>query len=416
MNKIVTIILGGGQGTRLCPLTITRCKPAVSFGGRYRLIDIPISNAINSGCTKLFIITQFLSGTLHEHIFKTYRPSTFSPGFIQVLSAEQGPTNSSWFQGTADAVRKNKSYLEETEADYFLILSGDQIYNLNFHHMLTWARNKNADLVVASLPVHENDAKRMGVLKLDENYKITDFYEKPQDFATLSRLQSPHLLQKNDKPYLGSMGIYLFKRQVLFDLLQKDAREDFGSHLIPTQVKEGNSFAYLHDGYWEDIGTIDSFFRANIALTMPDSPFNCYDESNPIFSRASHLPAPKISRTKIIDAIICEGSLVEAEEIKNSILGPRSVVKKGCVIRNSYLIGNDYYTPPKGTTHVPQKLEIEENCLIDHAIIDKHVHIGKGVTLINKDKLTHYNSDHVFIRDGIIVVTHGAHLPDGFTL
>lgn len=423
MNRVASIILGGGQGTRLFPLTMTRCKPAISFGGKYRLIDIPMSNSINSGCLKIFIITQFLSSSLHQHIFKTYRLGTFSSGFIELLPAEEKPKKTGWFQGPADAVRQNVDYFIETPVDYFLILSGDQLYNMNFQNMIRYAKYTDADLVVAALPVNEHDAQRMGLLKVDDKNFVTDFYEKPQEIKVLDRFRmtSSNLLKAGlkispDRHYLGSMGIYLFKREALLELLTQDAREDFGKHLIPTKVKQGSVAAYLYDGYWEDIGTIESFYNANIALTKSYPSFNWYDEDNPIFATPANLPGPKIFNSHIYHSIICEGSLVEADEISNSILGPRSVIKKGSLIKDSYIMGNDFYCPPIPTDRLPNELYIGENCTIRHAIIDKHVHIGNGVQLVNKNQLTHYNSDDIYIRDGIIIVTRGACVPDGFIL
>ena len=422
MNRVAAIILGGGQGTRLAPLTITRCKPAICFGGRYRLIDIPMSNAINSGCQKIFIVTQFLSSSLHQHIFRTYRPGSFSSGFIELLPAEQKPKANGWFQGTADAVRQNLEYYIDTPADYFLILSGDQLYNINFQEMIRFAQETDADLTVAALPVNESNAKRMGLLKLNEDRFITEFEEKPQERARLDHMALPELTLRQlgskfdaTRKYLGSMGIYLFKRKALLELLETDLREDFGKHLIPTKVSQGSVAAYLYDGYWEDIGTIESFYEANITLTSANPPFNCYDENNPIFIHQFNLPAPKIMNTSMTNTIICEGSIVEASNVENSILGPRTIIKSGTSIKNSYVMGNDYYVPPIKSERIPENLFIGKDCVIDRAIIDKHVHIGNGVTLTNKNKVMNFDNDHVCVRDGIIVITRGASLPDGFT-
>lgn len=422
MSHVATIILAGGNGTRLEPLTMTRCKPAVCFGGKYRLIDIPVSNAIHSGCSKIFIITQYLSASLHQHIFNTYHPGAFSSTAIELLSAEQKHGCKSWFQGTACAIRQNLNYLTEIPAEYFLILSGDQIYNMNFQHMIQFAKESDADLVVAALPVNEEDAKRMGVMKLDKHSFITEFYEKPQEQELLNHLRLPtSTLEQiargdcDDREFLGSMGIYVFKRQALLDLLQCDPREDFGKHLIPTKVSQGNIAAYLHNGYWEDIGTIESFFKANIALTASNPEFNFCEDKKHIFFRQHYLSAPKIVNSTIANSIICEGSLVEAAEVTNSILGLRSVIKQGSLIRHSYIMGNDFYTSPK-SDDISNTLLIGENCIIDHAIIDKNVHIGKNVQLINKNKLMNYSCDKICIRDGIIVVPRGTHLPDGFIL
>lgn len=423
MSRVAAIILGGGQGTRLHPLTLTRCKPAITFGGRYRLIDIPLSNSINSGCLKIFVITQFLSSSLHQHIFKTYRMGTYSSGFIELLPAEEKPTNTGWFQGPADAVRQNVEYFIETPVDYILILSGDQLYNMNFQCLLQAAHRTNADAIISALPITEKEAKRMGVIKVDENLMITDFCEKPQNKEALEKMRisddiqnNTHLNLPKNSPYIGSMGIYLFKREALLRLLEQDPREDFGKHLIPTLIKNGKTAAFIHHGYWEDIGTIESFYQANMALTSPVPKFNWYDENNPIISSHSNLPGPKFSNTHVKQSIICEGCIVEADEVSNSILGPRSIVKKGSIIRDSYVMGNDFYCPPIHTGRLPEELQIGEDCIIRKTIIDKHAYLGNGVQLINKNKLTTYNSDDVYIRDGIIIVTRGASLPDGYIL
>ena len=422
MNYVTTIILAGGNGTRLEPLTNTRCKPAVCFGGKYRLIDIPISNAIHSGCSKIFVISQYLSSSLNQHIFNTYHPGAFSSTAIELISAEQRHAQKSWFQGTACAVRQNLHYFTETPAEYFLILSGDQIYNMDFQHLMNFAKETNADLVIAALPVNEEDAKRMGIMKVHPDYSVAEFHEKPQEQEHLNSLRLPlSTLEQmmegeiGNRQFLGSMGIYVFKRQALLDLLQCDAREDFGKHLIPTKVSQGNVVVYPHNGYWEDIGTIESFFKANIALTASNPDFNCCEEKKHIFFRQHYLSAPKIVNSSIMNSIICEGSFVEAAEVTKSIIGLRSIVKQGSIIRNSYIIGNDFYTSSiqSQSSNAPS---IGENCIIDHAIIDKNVHIGKNVQLINKDKLLNFSSDKICIRDGIIVVPRGAHLPDGFIL
>lgn len=423
MDRVATIILGGGQGTRLFPLTLTRCKPAISFGGSYRLIDIPLSNSINSGCLKIFVITQFLSSSLHQHIRKTYRLGTYTSGFIELLSAEEKPEKSEWFLGTADAVRQNVEYFIETPIDYILILSGDQLYHMNYQHMLRAALSTDADAVISVIPTAENETSRMGVLNIDENLMISEFYEKPTDPKILNKLRISKEIQEKTQlnlnertPYLGSMGIYLFKREVLLKLLEDDPREDFGKHLIPTIIKQGKTSIYLHQGYWEDIGTIASFYRANMALTKANPEFDWYDENNPIISTQTNLPGPKFSNTCVKQSIICQGAVVEADEITNCILGPRTIVKKGAILRDSYLMGNDFYTPPIRTGRLPEKLQIGENCIIRNAIIDKNAYLGENVQLINKNNLSTFNSDGVYIRDGIIIVTRGASLPKGYIL
>ncbi len=316
MSKVATIILGGGEGTRLFPLTTTRCKPAISFGGKYRLIDIPLSNSINSKCLKIFVITQFLSTSLHKHISNTYHPGNYNTGFIELLSVEQKPKNKNWFLGTADAVRQNLEYFVDIPVDYFLILSGDQLYNMDFQGMMQFAKETHADLVIATIPIKEDDAKRMGILKIDETHAITDFSEKPQEKKVLnsfkvkdSLLENLNLESQDEPYYLGSMGIYLFKREVLFRLLETNTKEDFGKHLIPAQVQKGKTYAYLYNGYWEDIGTILSYYQANMALTAHNPQFKLHDELNPIFTTHQNLPGPKIFNTKVDNSIISDGSI-----------------------------------------------------------------------------------------------------------
>jgi glucose-1-phosphate adenylyltransferase len=412
MHRVVCVILGGGQGSRLYPLTETKCKPAIWFGGRYRLIDVPVSNAVNSGCYKIAILTQFLSSSLHRHILQTYHMDQFSSGFIDVLAAEQTPTSKEWFQGTADAVRQNYHSLVDIAADYFLILSGDQLYNMDFRKMIAFAEEREADLVIGAIPVDKDQASRMGLLKINEKKEIVDFVEKPDDPKILNDFKIP-----GSSDCLASMGIYCFKRDLLFSILDEHEGVDFGKHLIPHQVEHGGAYAYPHDGYWEDIGTIKSFYEANIALTEPLPRFNCYDEINPIFAQQTQLPGPKIFDTKITHSIICEGAIVEAKEITHSIIGPKTILRKGSVVEYSYIMGNEQYEPPvKDSPHYPKSMGIGENCVIRKAIIDKNVYMGDGVKLINEKGLDHYDSDdHLFVRDGVIVVTRGASFPDGFT-
>lgn len=412
MSRIAAIILGGGEGTRLFPLTATRCKPAIPFGGKYRLIDIPISNSINSKCLKIFIITQFLSTSLHQHINKTYHPGNYNSGFIELLSAQQKPNNKNWFSGTADAVRQNIEYFMDIPLDYFLILSGDQIYHMDYQKIVAFAKNNDADLVISTLPITEKEvAKRMGLLKTNEDFLVVDFFEKPDNETILEDFKI-----KEDKTYLASMGIYLFKRETLFKLLEKDSGEDFGKHLIPTEIKNGKTFAFIYDGYWEDIGTVSSYYHANMALTDDFPKFNLYDEEQPLFTTHQNLPAAKFFGTKVTQSIISEGSIIEASEVYKSILGNRSVIKDGAVIKNCYISGNDYYHSPVRSTTISKPFEIGKRSIISKAIIDKHVHIGDDVQLINKNKLITYNSDDIYIRDGIIIVTSGASIPNGFTL
>jgi glucose-1-phosphate adenylyltransferase len=425
MKSVASIILGGGEGTRLYPLTLTRSKPAISFGGRYRIIDVPISNSIHADCYKIFVLTQFLSSSLHHHIFQTYLQHAKAAGLIEILTAEQKPAQKSWFQGTADAVRQNIDYLLEQPIEYFLILSGDQLYNIDFRKMVAFAQKTDADLVIAALPVNAQEAGRMGILKVDQNDSVTAFYEKPQDKDILQGLRSSAKTlgragtsAASKRPYLGSMGIYLFKRKALMDLLAKDTREDFGKHLIPTQLQLGKVSAFLYDGYWEDIGTIETFYQANMALLDPNSAFYLYNEEQPIYSYRYEIPPTKFyQNTHMQQSIMCDGAIIEADEITHSILGPRTIIEKGSIIRDSYIMGNDYYrTTVQDRNRLPPRPHIGENCVIKRAILDKNICIGNDVQLINKDNLTQYNGENIYIRDGIIIVPRGATLPDGFIL
>ncbi len=424
MKNVASVILGGGEGKRLHPLTLTRCKPDINFGGRYRLIDIPISNSYYANCYRIFVLTQFLSSSLHQHISHTYMQTGKMSHQIEILAADQKPSNKTWYQGTADAVRQNIEYLLEHPIEYFLILSGDQLYNIDFTQMMKFAEETDADVTIAALPVTAKEAGRLGILKIDAQNMITNFHEKPQEKELLEHLKSPlNLLQKmshkssSKKEFLGSMGIYLFKRKALVDLLREDIREDFGKHLIPTKVTKGKVAAFVYEGYWEDIGTIGSFFEANMALTHQDPLFNFHNEKRPLFSNRYDLPPTRFSQTQLKQALFCEGCLIEADEITQSILGPRSVIGKGCVLRDTYLMGNDYYTTFKNDYHdFPLRPSIGENSVIKRAIIDRNVAIGKNVQLLNKKKLMHYDGNNIFIRDGVIVVPRGANIPDGFIL
>ena len=427
MSSVACIILGGGEGTRLFPLTQSRCKPALIFGGRYRLIDVPISNSLTSGISKIFVLTQFLARSLQKHILRTYRQDTFFPGYIEVLSAEQRPGKSEWYQGTADAVRQNAEYLLETSAEFFLILSGDQLYRMDFQKLIQCTEQADVDVWVATLAVDEKEASRMGIMKINEDRHIVDFYEKPKTKDLLETMKTPKpvlakmgLSTEGGKEFLGSMGIYLFRRSALFNLLESNPGHDFGKHLIPDQVKKGRIAAYVHDGYWEDIGTVESFYNANLALNQQNPPFSCHDELHPIFTTSSHLPGPRFNNTIINSSTICEGSIIDAKEISNSLIGQRSIIGKGTVIRDTYIIGNDYYHYPihavtkASMTNLPSSPTIGENCTIQRAIIDKNVCIGNNVLLTNAQNLTSFDKDPIYVRDGIIVIPQGSIIPEGF--
>jgi glucose-1-phosphate adenylyltransferase len=423
MNRVASIILAGGQGTRLYPLTQTRCKPSVCFGGRYRLIDIPISNSLNAHIQRIFVISQYFASSLHQHILETYQLDYFRQSKIQMLCPEETPHHKLWFKGTADAIRQNIKHFETAPADHFLILSGDQLYNINFTEMLNFAKKQDNDLIIASIPVEEKEARRMGLLKIDSSSNVTEFSEKPSDMEILKRYALPreflkghHIRDPKETHYLGSMGIYIFKRQALFDLVQEQG-DDFGRELIPIQVKKGKTASYVYKGYWEDIGTIASYYNANIALTREENCLNTYDQHNPIFTHPHNLPSPLIKDTLINRSIIGQGAVIEAKEITNSIVGIRLKINKGTVIRNSILLGTLFNEPTFiENSHWSRNYSVGENCLLEKVILDEYSSIGNNVQLTNKDKLHKFDGDGIFIRDGIIIITSGTKIPDGFVL
>ncbi|MBS0624155.1 MAG: glucose-1-phosphate adenylyltransferase [Verrucomicrobia bacterium] len=428
LDRIAVIILGGGEGKRLDPLTKTRCKPAVSFGGRYTLIDVPISHSLASGLSKIYVIGQYLAYTLQKHLFQTYLHYGISQNQIQLIVPEERDSQQIWYQGTADAVRKNLHYFSEIQADYFLILSGDQLYNINFQDMIEYGIRKDAGMLIAAQPVTEKNATRMGLMHLDKSGRVTDFYEKPQDEALLQQFYIDQIslaeMGCNAKPghsYLGSMGIYFFKRQTLFNLLNEDKREDFGKHLIASQMKKKDVYAYIYDGYWEDIGTVESYYHANLALTRrfknSKEGLQCYDGTSMIITKTQHLPGTQVSNCKLEDVLLCEGSIVRAREVTNSVVGIRSVIEQGATIRDSILMGNEFYErPPLELGQRPLNPKIGENSLICKAIIDENVSIGNGVKLINQHHYKEYNASdgRLFVRDGIIIVPRGAVIPDHY--
>ncbi len=395
MKRVASIILAGGQGTRLHPLTKNRCKPSVSYGGKYRLIDIPISNSLNAKIQQIFIISQYFTTPLHQHIENTYH--YFQNSKIKTLCPQEPWLEQIYFKGTADAIRKNIESFKRTTAEYFLILSGDQLYNFDFSEMFNFSLAEDADLTIACLPVNAKETKRMGILKIDASNTVQNFVEKPSS-------PPKEYLYKDEDHYLGSMGIYIFKRAALFALLEETG-DDFGKDLIPIQLKKGKTSAYIYKGYWEDIGTIGSYYAANIALTKQKNCLNTYDELNPIFTKAHHLPNPLITDTTINQSIIGQGAVIEAKEISNSIVGMRLKINKGTIIRHSILLET---TLPAYT--------IGENCLLEKVILDENSSIGNNVKLTNRENLEKFEGDGIFIRDGIIIVTSGTKVPDNFIL
>jgi glucose-1-phosphate adenylyltransferase len=422
-KSVISVILGGGAGTRLYPLTASRSKPAVPIAGKYRLVDIPISNCINSNINRMYVLTQFNSASLNKHIKNTYQFSAFSSGFVDILAAEQTPDNPGWYQGTADAVRQSLRHIHNNDYEYVLILSGDQLYQMDFAEMFNQHIAKGADISIATIPVDSRDAPEFGILKTDAENTITSFIEKPKkELLPEWESNTGEAMQKQGKKYLASMGIYIFNKDVLDNLL-KDKHPnatDFGKEIIPNSIIESKVLSYQYEGYWTDIGNIYSFFEANIALTDDIPPFNLFDNSKTVYSRARMLPPAKISGTTLEKTVIAEGSIILASRIERSVVGIRARIGHGTTIVNSYIMGNDLYetlaemsaNAAKGTP----RIGIGERCYIRNAIIDKHSRIGNDVRINGGPHLE--NTDHMLytVKDGIVVVKKGAILPDGFVI
>ena len=427
MKKVLGIILGGGAGTRLYPLTKLRAKPAVPLAGKYRLIDIPVSNCINSEIFKIYVLTQFNSASLNRHIARAYSFSGFTEGFVEVLAAQQTKDNPSWFQGTADAVRQYLWLLQEWEVEEFLILSGDHLYRMDYREFVQRHRDTNADITLSVVPMDEKRASDFGLMKIDKKGRVIDFSEKPKGDALKEMQVDTTVLgldaqQAKQSPYIASMGIYVFKKDVLIHLLNKSLEQtDFGKEIIPSSAKDYNVQAYLYNGYWEDIGTIEAFYDANLALTQqPQPPFSFYDEQAPIYTRARYLPPTKLLDSHITESMIGEGSIIKECRISHSVLGIRSRIEAGCLIEDSLLMGADYYEPfverqcsLDKEKNIP--MGIGADTTIRRAIIDKNARIGRDVKIINKDRVQEAEREKqgFFIRNGIIVVFKGAVIPDG---
>lgn len=422
LGKTLAIIMGGGQGTRLFPLTHRRSKPAVPLAGKYRIVDIPISNCINSGIRKMYVLTQFNSESLNRHVTSGYRFDHFGENFVHILAAQQTPGDDNWYQGTADAVRQNLSYFLEKPYEHFLILSGDQLYRMDFRKMLEQHLDTKADLTIATTPVERDPARAFGLMHTDETNRITEFVEKPgDDDATLDRLVMPAPLLKSVdltedvERFQASMGIYLFNRSVLEKALDNDL-QDFGGDVIPSIIESDNVYSHIFRGYWEDIGTIKSFFEANIECTKIVPQFNFFDPDNPIYTRARLLPASKINEAHIEEALLSDGCIISNASIRNSIIGVRSVIEKGCEITESIIMGSDYYSktvvPEGGGKSQKIPIRIGENTKITRAIIDKNATIGSGVVIHPKDRVNEDN-EWCHIRDGIVVIPKGIVIPDG---
>ena len=411
-NQVLAVILGGGQGSRLYPLTQMRSKPAVPIAGKYRLIDVPISNCINSGFQRVAILTQFNSISLHRHVSSTYQFDVFHPGWVQIWAAEQTMESTDWYQGTADAVRKQLFEIKSTNADYVLILAGDHLYRMDYSKMFDFHLDRNADVTVAVQPASREDAPRLGILKQNAAKKIVEFAEKPKDPQSLARMVSR---EDPEKPYLGSMGIYLFKTSVLLELLENNTHPDFGKQIIPLAIQSNTVFGYEFEGYWEDIGTIRSFYETNLALTMPNPPFNIFDAENPIFTHARFLPGSSIQNSHLENVVLAEGCMIEDAEITHSLIGVRSQILSGTRIRDTYLMGADYYSHPMPSDCDEPEIPIGIgcDCDIEGAIIDKNVRFGRGVVIHSFPRGTDLDGKNFVVRDGIVVIPKKTVLPAG---
>ncbi|WOC39743.1 glucose-1-phosphate adenylyltransferase [Polaribacter sp. HL-MS24] len=414
-DKVLSIILGGGQGSRLYPLTADRSKPAVPIAGKYRLVDIPISNCINSGIKRMYVLTQFNSASLNQHIKNTYHFSFFSSAFVDVLAAEQTMQSDKWFQGTADAVRQSMHHFLQNDFKYALILSGDQLYNMDFQDMIKRHEESNAEISIATYPVNAKDATSFGILKTDKHHTITSFIEKP-DAKLLPDWTSEVSaeMKKEDRNYLASMGIYIFNKDLLVELMNDPKTIDFGKEIIPQAINNHKTISYSYEGYWTDIGNIDSFFEANLGLTDDVPKFNLYDE-NRIYTRARILPTSKISGTLLNKSIIADGCIILAAKIERCVIGIRSRIGKQSTILNTYMMGNDKYETLEEIekNNIPVLLGIGDRCYINNCIIDKNVRIGDDVRINGGKHLKEAETDTYFIKDGIVVIKKGATIEKG---
>jgi glucose-1-phosphate adenylyltransferase len=419
-QRTLSIIMGGGAGTRLFPLTKDRAKPAVPLGGKYRLVDIPISNCLNSGLRSIFLLTQYNTMSLHRHIQASYKFDNFSRSFVDILAAQQTPESTDWYQGTADAVRQNMRYFLEKPWRYFLVLSGDQLYRMDFRELLDQHVRSGAEITLATKPVPRSQVSGFGIMCSDNDRRITRFVEKPNDPALLEDLKlGPELLASTGltpeaELYQASMGIYVFNRDVLVEALDNDMA-DFGKHVIPAAIAQRNVNAYIFNGYWEDIGTIRAFYEANLDLTALLPQYSFFDAEAPIYTHPRFLPGSKINGAMLRQAIVSDGCIISDAHIERSVIGLRSIINSGATIRNSIIMGADYFEAdaPRVEEGTPL-IGIGRSSVIDRAIIDKNARIGEGVVITPEGKPDHFDADNYFIRDGLVVVPKNAVIPTGF--
>jgi glucose-1-phosphate adenylyltransferase len=414
-ESVLSIILGGGQGSRLYPLTADRSKPAVPIAGKYRLVDIPISNCINNDIKRMYVLTQFNSASLNQHIKNTYHFSFFSSAFVDVLAAEQTMQSDKWFQGTADAVRQSMHHFLRNDFEYALILSGDQLYNMDLEDMIAKHKASNAEITIATYPVNAKDATGFGLLKTNDENVITSFIEKPA--AELLPDWTSDVgedMEKEGRNYLASMGIYIFNRDLLIKLMDNPDTIDFGKEIIPQSIHKHKTLSYQYEGYWTDIGTIESFFEANLGLTDDIPKFNLYDD-NRVYTRARILPTSKFSGTSVNKSVIADGCIIHADKIEKSVIGIRSRIGKDSIVQNTYMMGNDSYESLDDieTNNIENLLGIGDHCFINYCIVDKNCRIGDNVIIEGGKHLEDKETDNYFIKDGIVVIKKDATIPKG---
>jgi glucose-1-phosphate adenylyltransferase len=417
-QRTLSIIMGGGAGTRLFPLTKDRAKPAVPLGGKYRLVDIPISNCLNSGLRSIYVLTQFNSMSLHRHIQASYKFDNFSRSFVDILAAQQTPEGSQWYQGTADAVRQNMRYFLESPFDYYLILSGDQLYRMDFRALLHQHIQAGADITLATKPIQRKEVSEFGIMQSGADRRITRFVEKPKEESLLQDMRmSAELLASTDSPedeelFQASMGIYVFNREVLIQCLDNQL-VDFGKHVIPHSIKDRHVSAYIFKGYWEDIGTVRAFYEANLDLTDLVPEYSFFDTEAPIYTHPRFLPGSKVNGATLRQAIISDGCIISDAHLERCVIGIRSIIQTGATIRNSIVMGADYFEEDLPRDADLPAIGIGRNCVIDRAIIDKNARIADGVVITPEGKPPNFDSDSYFIRDGVVVVPKNAVIPAG---
>jgi len=414
MKEVLCVILGGGRGTRLFPLTKERCKPAVPLFGKYRLIDIPVSNCLNSGFNNIYILTQFLSESLNKHISRTYKMDSFTKGFIDIMAAEQSMEDTDWFQGTADAVRRCLKHFNNPDIKYIFILSGDQLYKMNLVDMYNYHRDKKAELTIACNYAKPENISALGVMSIDDDSRITGFVEKPDEN---SKVENMAVKSGTDTRFLGSMGIYLFNKSTLINVLAADKKTDFGKEIMPDVINARTTYAFPFKGYWHDIGSIKTFYEENLSLTDPFPPLDMFDEKWQIFTRTRYLPPAKFENAHMERSIVAEGAIILSAKIVHSVIGLRFRVGADSIIEDTVAMGCDYYETvdemeEKTSRNIPP-LGVGRNCRIRKAIIDKNVRIGDNVKIVNKKKLEHFDGPNYYIRDGITIITKNAVIPSG---